>query len=43
MQWVARQNREGKLPFLAPSFGKWWGTDPEAKEHVDIDLIAANA
>lgn len=42
LQWVARQNQAGRLPFLATSFGTWWGTDPEARESVDIDLIAAN-
>lgn len=42
LQWVARQNRLGKLPFLATSFGKWWGTDPAARERVDVDLVAAN-
>ena len=42
LQWLAIQNREGNLPFLATSFGKWWGTDPSAREAVDIDVIAAN-
>ena len=42
MQWVQRQNALGRLPLLASSFGKWWGTDPVARERADIDLIAAN-
>ncbi|MBQ3300583.1 MAG: ATP-binding protein, partial [Eggerthellaceae bacterium] len=42
LQWLAIQNREGNLPFLATSFGKWWGTDPSAKEATDIDAIAAS-
>lgn len=42
LQWIARQNRAGQLPFLATEFGRWWGTDPEAKEQVDIDLVAAS-
>ena len=42
LQWFAIQNREGSLPFLATSFGKWWGADPSAKETVDIDAIAAS-
>ena len=41
-QWLVRQNRAGKLPFLATAFGKWWGTDPVAREEIDIDVIAAN-
>ena len=35
--------REARLPFLATSFGRWWGTDPASRERVDIDLVAANA
>ena len=42
LQWVALQNKQGKLPFLATSFGKWWGTDPSIRETVAIDLVAAN-
>ena len=42
LQWMAKRNREGGLPFLATAFGRWWGTDPELREQVDIDLIAAN-
>ena len=42
LQWVARANRAGKLPFLATELGRWWGNDPEAREQVDIDIVAAN-
>lgn len=42
LQWVARENRAGRLPFLATEFGRWWGTDPQEREEIDIDLIAAN-
>lgn len=41
-QWVVRQNAAGELPFLASSFGRWWGTDPREKAETDIDLIAAD-
>lgn len=41
-QWLVRANRAGRLPFLASSFGRWWGTDPRAREEVDIDVLAAN-
>ncbi len=42
LQWLVRRNRTGGLPFPASSFGRWWGTDPAAREQVDIDVIAAD-
>lgn len=42
MEWVARQNAAGSLPFPATSFGTWWGADPDARERADIDVVAAN-
>lgn len=41
-QWLIRQNNSDKLGFLASEFGKWWGSDPEIHEEVDIDIIAGN-
>ncbi len=41
-QWVVRRNLTGELPFLASSFGRWWGTDPREKAETDIDLVAAD-
>ncbi|MCH3973473.1 DUF234 domain-containing protein [Bifidobacterium tibiigranuli] len=41
-QWLIRANREGSLPFLASAFGKWWGSDPHARQEADIDVIAAD-
>ncbi len=41
-QWVIRKNRAGELPFLASSFGRWWGTDLREKAQTDIDLVAAD-
>lgn len=41
-QWAIRRNAAGKLPFLASSFGRWWGTDPRERAETDIDLVAAN-
>ncbi len=41
-QYLIRQNYSGKLGFLASEFGKWWGSDPEIREEVDIDIIAGN-
>ena len=31
-----------RLPFIATSFGTWWGNDVKAKVQSDIDIIAAN-
>lgn len=42
MQWTIRKNAAGELPFLASSFGRWWGTDPRERAETDIDLIAAD-
>ncbi|PWG61868.1 ATP-binding protein [Bifidobacterium callitrichidarum] len=42
LQWLTRANGRGLLPFLATRFGKWWGTDPRAREQTDIDVIAAD-
>ena len=41
-QWIVRRNSAGELPFLASSFGRWWGADPREKAETDIDLIAAD-
>ncbi|MBT1170650.1 ATP-binding protein [Bifidobacterium sp. SO4] len=40
-QWMIRANRRNELPFRATSFGKWWGSDPRARQQADIDAIAA--
>ncbi|NMN02454.1 ATP-binding protein [Bifidobacterium panos] len=42
-QWLLRANGEGKLPFTALEFGRWWGSDPNAKQQADIDAVAANS
>ncbi|KAB7790370.1 ATP-binding protein [Bifidobacterium leontopitheci] len=41
-QWLFRANAAGELPFIATQFGKWWGTDPVAREQTDIDVVAAD-
>ncbi len=40
--WLMLQNRNGNLPFLFTSIGRWWGSNPYSKEHeqVEIDIIA---
>ena len=42
LQWVRRESAAGRLPFAALEFGQWWGTDPQAREETDIDVVAAN-
>ncbi len=42
LQWVRRESAGGRLPFTALEFGQWWGTDPQAHEETDIDVVAAN-
>ncbi|MCH4082293.1 MAG: ATP-binding protein [Atopobiaceae bacterium] len=42
LQWIARMNAAGRLGFAAATFGKWWGTDPVAKEQADVDVVAAD-
>lgn len=42
MQWLARNNGTDALPFLATSFGKWWGASPDERAVVDVDVIAAS-
>lgn len=42
LQWLARANAHGELPFMATRFGRWWGNDPRKREQTDIDEIAAD-
>lgn len=39
LQYLMRLNREQKLPFLATSFGKWWGADSVKHEETDLDIV----
>lgn len=43
LQWVRRESIAGRLPFAALEFGRWWGTDPHAREEADIDVVAVNS
>lgn len=38
-QWVARQVRLGVIDMLPTRIGSWWGTDPVAREQVDVDVV----
>ena len=40
LEWVLRQARVKSLPVQPTSAGSWWGTDPMARESVDIDVVA---
>jgi len=42
LQYLKRANRSRKLPFVAASFGSWWGNDPKEKTQTDFDVITAN-
>jgi AAA+ ATPase superfamily predicted ATPase len=42
LQYLQRANRGKMLPFVATSFGSWWGNDQKEKTQADFDVIAAN-
>ncbi|MDX9916604.1 MAG: ATP-binding protein [Gudongella sp.] len=37
-QYLRRLNGKGKLPFIAKSFGKWWGKDKKGKVQ-ELDVV----
>lgn len=39
-QYLMRQAREGRLPFVPHVIGKWWGTNPVLKAQDDVDILA---
>ena len=39
-QYLIRQAREGKLPFVPYTLGKWWGNNPVLKAQDDVDILA---
>jgi AAA+ ATPase superfamily predicted ATPase len=42
LQYLQRTNKSRKLPFVATTFGSWWGNDPVSRSQTDFDVIAAN-
>jgi hypothetical protein len=38
--YLLRKNSLGELPILFTSIGRWWGTNPEDHNQVEVDLIA---
>ncbi|HWQ73717.1 MAG TPA: ATP-binding protein [Syntrophomonas sp.] len=41
-QYIIRQNKQKRLPFLATNFGIWWGNDKFEKKNADFDVVADN-
>lgn len=39
-QYIIRQAKKRKLPFIPAIVGKWWGTNPVLKRQDDIDVVA---
>ena len=41
-EYLLDLNARGQLPILFTNIGRWWGSDPETRSPVEIDLIAGN-
>ena len=41
-QYIIRQNKLSKLPFIATRIGSWWGQDNIEKKQSDFDIVADN-
>lgn len=41
-QYLIRQARLRKLPFVPYEIGKWWGNNPAIKAQDDVDILAVN-
>lgn len=39
-QFLVRQAKAGKLPFIPVVIGKWWGNNPVLKKQDDVDILA---
>ena len=39
MEYLIRENKELKLPFLVEKFGRWWGGNPATKKEEEIDIV----
>ena len=42
-QYLLRQAKAGRLPFIPRKIGKWWGTNPVIKAQDDVDILAISA
>ena len=41
-QYLIRQFRAGRMPFVAEHLGRWWGGNPKTKKEEEIDILALN-
>lgn len=41
-QYLMRQAKKRKLPFVPAHIGKWWGNNPIIKAQDDVDILALN-
>lgn len=41
-QYLVRQAKLRKLPFVPSDIGKWWGNNPAIKAQDDVDILALN-
>lgn len=41
-QYLVRQAKQKKLPFIPAYVGKWWGNNPAIKAQDDVDVLALN-
>lgn len=39
-EYMWRQAKKGRLPFVPLQMGKWWGTNPLLKAQDDVDILA---
>ena len=39
LEYMAQQNAQGKLPDMMREMGRWWGTDKEKRQEVEIDFV----
>lgn len=39
-QYLVRQAKRGKLPFIPTQMGKWWGNNPILRQQDDVDILA---
>ena len=39
-EYLIRQAKKRRLPFIPYSIGKWWGTNPILKAQDDVDVLA---
>ena len=39
MEFLVRQAKAAKLPFVPFKMGKWWGNNPRIKAQDDVDIL----